>query len=105
MSEEYQTRQFFNDNMKKLELQKIIREEVKKAIKEGYFTTSLTPEQVESLTAVVTKIDELKATIEAANKMANNSEIKRLLTVGGLPDVNMLRARMTTVYQLKDLEK
>lgn len=91
--------------MKKLDLQKIIREEVKKAIKEGYFTTSLTPEQVESLTAVVTKIDELKATIETANKMANNSEIKRLLTVGGLPDVNMLRARMTTVYQLKDLEK
>ena len=28
--------------MKKLDLQKIIREEVKKAIKEGYFTTSLT---------------------------------------------------------------
>ena len=91
--------------MKKLDLQKIIREEVKKAIKEGYFTTSLTPEQVESLTAVVTKIDELKAAIEAASKMSNNNEIKRLLTVGGLPDVNMLRARMTTVYQLKDLEK
>jgi len=91
--------------MKKLELQKIIREEVKQAIKEGYFTTSLTPQEVESLTAVVTKIDELKATIEAASKMVNNREIRRMLTVGGLPDVNMLRARMTTVYQLRDLEK
>ena len=92
--------------MKKLDLQKVIREEVKKAlVQEGYFTTYLKPEEVESLKAVVTKIDELKEAIEAAYKMANNSEIKRLLTVGGLPDVNMLRARMTTVYQLKDLEK
>ena len=105
MNEEYQTRQFFNNNMKKLDLQKIIREEVKKAIKEGYFTTSLTPEEVKSLTAVVTKIDELKATVSAASKIVKNNEIRRMLTVGGLPDVNMLRARMTTVYQLKDLEK
>ena len=35
MNEEYQTRQFFNNNnnMNKLDLQKIIREEVKKTIK------------------------------------------------------------------------
>ena len=89
--------------MKLTELQKIIREEVKKAIKE--VTTSLTPEEVESLTAVVTKIDELKATVEAASKIVKNNGIRHMLTVGGLPDVNMLRARMTTVYQLRDLEK
>ena len=35
MNEEYQTRQFFNNNMKKLDLQKIIREEVKKTLKEN----------------------------------------------------------------------
>jgi PHP family Zn ribbon phosphoesterase len=92
--------------MKKLDLQKVIREEVKKALnEEGYFTTSLEPKQVESLTAVVTKIDELKQAVEDAYKMANNSEIKHLLTVGGLPDVNMLRARMTSISKLKHLEK
>ena len=90
--------------MKLTELQKLIREEVKKALKEGYFTTYLTPEEVESLTAVVTKIDELKATVEAASKIVKNNGIRHMLTVGGLPDVNMLRARMTTVYQLRDLE-
>ena len=37
MNEEYQTRQFFNNNnnMNKLDLQKIIREEVKKTLKEN----------------------------------------------------------------------
>ncbi len=36
MNEEYQTRQFFNnDNMKKSELQKIIQEEIKGALSEG----------------------------------------------------------------------
>ena len=39
MNEEYQTRQFFNNNnnnnMNKLDLQKIIREEVKKTLNEG----------------------------------------------------------------------
>ena len=89
--------------MKLTELQKIIREEVKKAIKE--VTTSLTPEEVESLTAVVTKIDELKATVEAASKTVKNNEIRRMLTVGGLGDTGMLRNRMTSIYQLKDLEK
>ena len=35
MNEEYQTRQFFNnDNMKKSELQKIIKEEIGKVLKE-----------------------------------------------------------------------
>lgn len=89
--------------MKKSELQKAIREEIKKALQEGYFTTSLTPQEVESLRAVVTKIDELRATIEAAGKTVKNSEIRRMLTVGGLPDVGMLRARMTSIYQLRDL--
>ena len=43
--------------MKKLDLQKVIREEVKKAlVQEGYFTTYLKPEEVESLKAVVTKL-------------------------------------------------
>lgn len=82
-----------------------LNEKDKKAIKEDYFTTSLTPEEIESLIAVVTKIDELKATVEAASKIVNNNEIQRMLTVGGLPDVNMLRARITTVYQLKNLKK
>ena len=91
--------------MKLTELQKLIREEVKKALKEGYFTTYLTPEEVESLTAVVTKIDELKATVEAASKTVKNNEIRRMLTVGGLGDTGMLRNRMTSIYQLKDLEK
>ena len=36
MNEEYQTRQFFNNNMKKLDLQKIIREEIKKTLREAY---------------------------------------------------------------------
>ena len=89
--------------MKLTELQKIIREEVKKAIKE--VTTSLTPEEVESLTAVVTKIDELKATVEAASKIVKNNGIRHMLTVGGLGDTGMLRNRMTSIYQLKDLEK
>jgi len=36
MNEEYQTRQFFNnDNMKKSELQKIIKEEIGKVLKEA----------------------------------------------------------------------
>ena len=91
--------------MKKSELQKIIRDEVRKATNEGYFTTSLTPQEVESLRAVVTKIDELKATVEAASRTVKNNEIRRLLTVGGLPDVGMLRARMASIYQLRDLEK
>ena len=91
--------------MKLTEFKKLIREEVKKALKEGYFTTSLTPEEVESLTAVVTKIDELKATVSAASKIVKNNEIRRMLTVGGLGDTGMLRNRMTSIYQLKDLEK
>jgi hypothetical protein len=87
------------------EVRQLIREEVKKVIKEGYFTTSLTPAEVKSLTAVVTKIDELKATVEAASKTVKNNEIRRMLTVGGLGDSSMLRNRMTSIYQLKDLEK
>lgn len=79
--------------------------EVKKVIKEGHFTTSLTPAEVKSLTAVVTKIDELKATVQAASKTVKNKEIRRMLTVGGLGDASMLRNRMTSIYQLKDLEK
>ena len=43
MNEEYQTRQFFNNNMKKLDLQKIIREEVKKAINEIGNTSNAHP--------------------------------------------------------------
>ena len=89
--------------MKQVELRKLIREEVKKAIKEGYFTTTLSDEEKNSLVSVVNKVDELKAAIETANKTVKNREIQRLLTVGGLPDVGMLRARMTNIYQLKDL--
>jgi hypothetical protein len=89
--------------MKQIELRKLIREEVKKAIKEGYFTTTLSDEEKNSLVSVVNKVDELKAAIETANKTVKNREIQRLLTVGGLPDVGMLRARMTNIYQLKDL--
>jgi DNA-binding protein Fis len=84
-------------------LRKLIREEVKQALKEGYFTTALTDQEKNSLFDVVKKIDELKAAIETANKTIKNREIQRLLTVGGLPDVGMLRARMTSIYQLKDL--
>jgi hypothetical protein len=89
--------------MKQIELRKLIREEVKKAIKEGYLTTALNDEEKNSLVSVVNKVDELKAAIETANKTVKNREIQRLLTVGGLPDVGMLRARMTNIYQLKDL--
>jgi len=89
--------------MKQAELRKLIREEVKKAIKEGYFTTALSDEEKNSLVSVVNKVDELKAAIDTANKTVKNREIQRLLTVGGLPDVGMLRARMTNIYQLKDL--
>jgi len=89
--------------MKQAELRKLIREEVKKAIKEGYFTTTLSDEEKNSLVSVVNKVDELKAAIDTANKTVKNREIQRLLTVGGLPDVGMLRARMTNIYQLKDL--
>ena len=89
--------------MKQIELRKLIREEVKKAIKEGYFTTTLSDEEKNSLVSVVNKVDELKAAIDTANKTVKNREIQRLLTVGGLPDVGMLRARMTNIYQLKDL--
>ena len=90
--------------MKQPELRKLIREEVKKTLKEvGQFTTALSDEEKNSLFEVVKKIDELKAAIETANKTVKNREIQRLLTVGGLPDVGMLRARMTSIYQLRDL--
>jgi hypothetical protein len=72
------------------EVRQLIREEVKKVIKEGYFTTSLTPAEVKSLTAVVTKIDELKATVEAASKTVKNNEIRRMLTVGGLDETKRI---------------
>ena len=90
--------------MKKSELQKIIREEIKSTLKEaGELTTYLAPAEVESLTAIMTKIDNLKAAIETTSKMINNKEIQRILTVGGLPDLNMLRARMSSISQLKEL--
>ena len=37
MNDEYQTQQYWNKNMKKTELKEIIREEVRKVIKEGTF--------------------------------------------------------------------
>jgi hypothetical protein len=37
MNDEYQTQQYWNNNMKKTELKEIIREEVRKVIKEGTF--------------------------------------------------------------------
>lgn len=90
--------------MKKSELQKIIREELRKVTNEGYFTTSLTPEQVEDLTAIVTKIDELKAAMDKAYKSVRNRTIEQMIQASpGQPELNTLRARMTSIYQLKDL--
>lgn len=92
--------------MKKSELQKIIREEVRKATNEGYFTTYLTPEQVEDLKAIVTKIDELKAAMAKASKSVRNRTIEQMIQASpGQVELNTLRTRMTTIYQLKDLEK
>jgi len=92
--------------MKKIDLQKIIKEEIRKATNEGYFTTYLTPEQVDALTAIVTKIDELKAAMDNASKKVSNNTIKQLIQASpGRPELNTLRARMTSIYQLRDLEK
>lgn len=90
--------------MKKSELQKIIREELRKATNEGLFTTALTPEQVQDLTAIVTKIDELKAAMDKAYKSARNRTIEQMIQASpGQPELNTLRARMTSIYQLRDL--
>ena len=91
--------------MKISEFRKLIREEVKKTLKEeGTFTTSLTDEEKNSLVDVVKKIDELKAAILNAQKVNKNNTIKKMLEASpGLSEINTLRARMTTIYQLRDL--
>lgn len=90
--------------MKNTELQKLIREEVRKVTNEGYFTTSLTPEQVEALKEIVTKIDELKGTMDKAYKIIHNRTIEQMIQASpGQSELNTLRARMTSIYQLRDL--
>ena len=91
--------------MKQPELRKLIREEVKKTLmEEGYFTTALSDEEKNSLFDVVKKIDELKASIMNAQKVNNNRTIEQMLQESpGLSELSTLRARMTSIYQLKDL--
>ena len=91
--------------MKTQELRKLIREEVEKTLKEeGTFTTYLTDEEKNSLFDVVKKIDELKAALLKAQKVNKNNTIRKMLEASpGLSEINTLRARMTTIYQLRDL--
>ena len=57
--------------MKKSELQKIIREEVRKATNEGKLTVYLDPKQKEALISTTQKVNELMAAMSEAAKMVS----------------------------------
>lgn len=57
--------------MKKSELQKIIREEVRKATNEGKLTVYLDPKQKEALISTTQKVNELMAAMNEAAKMVS----------------------------------
>lgn len=89
--------------MKKSELQRIIKEETRKALKEGELTTYLTPEQVKSLQDVVSNTRELLVSIGLANRLNSHPEIQRVLA-SGTPGLSTLRANLKYISQLKDLK-
>jgi len=90
--------------MKISELQKIIKEETAKILKEGELTTYLKPEQVKSLEDVVSKTRDLLVSIGEAKRLNSHPEIQRILS-SGTSGLSTLRANLKYISQLKDLKE
>lgn len=82
--------------MKKSELQKIIREEVKRSLKEGKLTTYLDPKQKEALLLTTQKVNELIAAIDDASKVVLHNEIKSWLGLSK-QDLIKVQARLNQI--------
>ena len=82
--------------MKKSELQKIIREEVKRSLKEGKLTTYLDPKQKEALVAATQKVSELMAAMENASKIVSHKEINNWLGLSK-QDLIKVQARLNQI--------
>jgi hypothetical protein len=93
--------------MKKSELQRIIKEETRKALREGDLATYLDPEQVTSLKTVVTKIVELQAAVKESVKIIHHKDIERMLLGSyGTPEIEQFRQKLVNgIYQLRDLRE
>lgn len=82
--------------MKKSELQKIIREEVKRSLKEGKLTTYLDPKQKEALLLTTQKVNELIAAIDNASKVVSHNEINNWLGLSK-QDLIKVQARLNQI--------
>ena len=104
MNEEYQTRQFFNNSMKKLELQKVIKEEVKKAIAEMESTTTGDESLFDDLPAVDLHIDDngnMSISIQAMYHDPTNHKVSVLMSNPHLREkvVQIIRQKAQVLFR------
>ena len=94
MNEEYQTRQFFNNNMKKLELQKIILKEVRKTLNESDESTA-----VDKAIKVSDKLEKSPEMDALADEILKNptlmKQMEKALQDGGI-NLNEAEAKLDT---------